>query len=265
GATWPRTTRRSNARTSVARSALSGAASACFLGIDAQRGRQFEPVAVAQRRVGADPLAEDRVAADPVQRQATVLQRRRHRGARRQLQPPRLVPARPGAHHLDPDHRRPRPSATRTKSSTMRSASPWKPSVIAGPSRRLRGSKSRVRVTLHADSSSARNSQRPCSRSNGPSRSCMSMWCGGDSVFSVVNQVRNAPKPRSSRATTRLSPVSSTSAPLHQSNRRGYASMSFTRSNILAAECPTSALRWILGMVWLDNGRNGEEEEQREG
>ena len=33
----------------------------------------------------------------------------------------------------------------------------------------------------------------------------MSMWCGGDSVFSVVNQVRSAPRPRSSRATMRLS------------------------------------------------------------
>ena len=93
--------------------------------------------------------------------------------------------------------------------------------AIAGASKRLRGSNSRVRVTLQADSSSAWNSQRPSSRRNGPSRSCMSMWCGGESVFSVVNQVRSAPKPSARRATTCPPSASSTCASSHQLNRRG--------------------------------------------
>ena len=95
------------------------------------------------------------------------------------------------------------------------------PRLSAGVSSRLCGSKSSVSVTLHADSSSAWNCQRPVSFLNGPSRSCMSMWCGGDSVFSVVNQVWKPPRPRSSRATTLDSSACTTSAASHQSNRRG--------------------------------------------
>src|SRR3546814_6057853 len=85
----------------------------------------------------------------------------------------------------------------------MRSASPWKPSAIAGASSRLCGSKSRVRVTLQADSSSAWNRQCPSRRLNGPARSAIAMWCGGESVFSVVNHVRSAPK-RSEEHTSEL-------------------------------------------------------------
>ena len=51
----------------------------------------------------------------------------------------------------------------------------WNPSANAGPSNLFFGSKSSVSVTLHADSSSAWNCQRPWSFLNGPSFSCMSM------------------------------------------------------------------------------------------
>ena len=112
-------------------------------------------------------------------------------------------------------------SATLTKSLTMRSANPWKPSASAGPSRREVGSNSRVRLTLQASSASAWNSQRPCRRLNGPSRSCISMLLGRCRVFSVMNQVENAPNPRSRRATRRSGPDSRICAAEHQRKRRG--------------------------------------------
>ena len=90
-----------------------------------------------------------------------------------------------------------------------------------GPSNREVGSNSSSRVTLQALSDREWNSQRPCRRLNGPSRSFISMLCGRCKVFSVMNQVRNEPSPRSSRATSRSSPCSRISALSHQRNRPG--------------------------------------------
>src|SRR5690606_23798774 len=191
-----------------------------LLGVDQQRPQQLHAVPVLQRGVRRRRNPEYR---GPDAFRVVLESRGAHRvGDRRaggKLHGAQLVPPWPCPHHLDAHHS---PlSATRTKSSTIRSARPWKPTASAGASIRTVGSKSSVSVTRQADSSRAWNSQSPDRRRKGPSTRRMSMLRGGVRTFSVVNQVRRPPRPRSSRATIRPGPSSSTRAPSHQRNRRG--------------------------------------------
>ncbi len=94
------------------------------------------------------------------QRPAGLLQRVGDTGPIGEFHLAALVPMRPAPHQRHA-HVGPSRSASRTKSSTMRSTRPCIPSVKAGDSKRTCGSKSRLSDTLQAASSSARNSQRP--------------------------------------------------------------------------------------------------------
>src|SRR5690606_30208943 len=79
----------------------------------------------------------------------------------------------------------------------------------------------------------------------GPSTRSMTSRSGGSSVLRVVN-VLCAPAIAISMLATRQrlpfsSPSSFTPALLHQGRNSGYASTSLTRSNMVCAECGTSA------------------------
>src|SRR6185437_10570492 len=111
--------------------------------------------------------------------------------------------------------------ASAAKSSTMRSASFWKPSLKANPVSRLLTSKSRSNATLQPSLPSGVKVHSPCSQSNGPSTNCILMVRGRSSVLRV-EKCWVTPAKRKSRRATRCSPsCSETFAPRHHAKRLG--------------------------------------------